>query len=174
MKFFCDGNKKSWFLERIIRALPELVLVEPHHPGQQIIWLPVGVEPAHLHVTKLAVLCAQSTLNFYLTHVRSAWATATFSSLVLQFQFSCSGFHITSTQTMGNGLCLLSFVEPFQLFLFSHYQQNKFLAVSPTYRSNLIPQICHDLTTLLYVYRIPLGPMKLPSYSACFCFSPLA
>lgn len=171
MKIFCDGNRKSWFLERIIRALPELVLVEPHHPGQQIVWLPVGVEPAHLHVTKLAVLCAQSTLNFYLTHVRSAWATATFSSLVLQ---SCSGFHITSTQTMGNGLCLLSFVEPFQLSLFSHYQQNKFLPVSLAYRSNLISQIYHDLTTLLHVYRIPLGPMKPPSCSVCFCFSPLA
>lgn len=45
---------------------PELLLVEPCHPGQQIIWLPVGVEPAHLHVTKLAALCAQGTLNFTL------------------------------------------------------------------------------------------------------------
>lgn len=112
VKIFCDGNKKSWFLQRIIRALPELLLVEPRHPGQQIIWLPVGVEPAHLHVTKLAALCAQGTLNFYLIHARSAWAMATFS-LVLQLPFSCSGFHITSTQTMGNGLCILSFVEPF-------------------------------------------------------------
>lgn len=51
--------------------------------GQQIIWLPAGVEPAHLRVTKLEALRAQGTLNFYLTHVRSAWATATFSSPAL-------------------------------------------------------------------------------------------
>lgn len=65
--------------------------------GQQIIWLPAGVEPAHLHVTKLAALSTQGTLNFYLTHVRSTWATATFSSPALQLPFSCSGFHIIST-----------------------------------------------------------------------------
>lgn len=53
-----------------------------------IIWLPVGVKPAHLHVTKLAALCAHGTLNFYLIHVRIAWATATFSSFALQFPLS--------------------------------------------------------------------------------------
>lgn len=29
----CDKNKKAWFLGRIIRALPELLLVELHYPG---------------------------------------------------------------------------------------------------------------------------------------------
>lgn len=33
MKIFCNRNKKAWLLEKIIRALPEVLPVEPHHPG---------------------------------------------------------------------------------------------------------------------------------------------
>lgn len=65
--------------------------------GWQIIWLPAGVEPAHLRVTGLAALCAQGTLNFYLTHVRSVWAIATSSSPAPWLLFSCSSFHSVST-----------------------------------------------------------------------------
>lgn len=47
---------------------------------------------------RLAALRAQGTLNFYLTHVKSAWAIATFSSPALQILFSFFGFHIMSTR----------------------------------------------------------------------------
>lgn len=149
MKIFCDGNKSpgSW------RKLSGLAWVVGGAPSPRAAdnMVTCWVEPAHLHITKLAALCAQGTLNFYLIHARSAWAMASFS-LVLQLPFSCSGFHITSTQTMEmNALYSVLCVRPFGFLCFSHYQQNKFL---PTWvwltglsYSIRIPCLTHSTTT---------------------------
>lgn len=68
--------------------MPELLPVEPRHPGPADNTVTAGVEPAHLHVTKLAALCAQGTLNSYLTHVRRAGAMATSPSPAVPLLFS--------------------------------------------------------------------------------------
>lgn len=108
-KIFCDRNKKVWFLERIIRALPELLLVEPHHPG-----------PADNMITcwsgTSSFACQKADSSVCPRHIKllpytcqECLATATFSSLALQFPFSCSGFHIRQCDVWRNGEWSLPF-----------------------------------------------------------------
>lgn len=107
---------------------------------------------------RLAAPCAQGTLNFYLTHVRSAWATASFPSPTLQLPLACSGFHIVSTR--GNKECfgLLFFLLLLTDQIFMHKPRVTGLVLSH--------KVSPWNPTPLHVYWTLLKTRKSPNYAA--------